>query len=108
MTFTVGAAADPVLASREWPAWGVPAGALGEWVLLQVALVELEVPPACAVNPEAWWCSAATPAGAEDQAFAARACRSCPVVDACAAYAVAARERHGVWGGLTPAARRAR
>ena len=33
-------------------------------------------------------------------------CRSCPVVDACATYAVRTREPFGVWGGLTPEERR--
>jgi WhiB family redox-sensing transcriptional regulator len=33
-------------------------------------------------------------------------CARCPVVDVCGAYAVAARERYGVWGGLSEADRR--
>jgi WhiB family redox-sensing transcriptional regulator len=33
-------------------------------------------------------------------------CRSCPVMAACAAYAVSTREPFGVWGGLTPDERR--
>ena len=33
-------------------------------------------------------------------------CARCPVVDVCAAYAVAVRERYGVWGGLSEADRR--
>lgn len=33
-------------------------------------------------------------------------CRSCPVVAACAAYAIKTREPFGVWGGLTPEERR--
>jgi WhiB family redox-sensing transcriptional regulator len=33
-------------------------------------------------------------------------CARCPVVDVCAAYAVAAQERYGVWGGLSEADRR--
>ncbi|MFD4560558.1 WhiB family transcriptional regulator [Streptomyces sp. NPDC058469] len=28
-------------------------------------------------------------------------CASCPVVMACAEFALAAGERHGIWGGLT-------
>ena len=36
-----------------------------------------------------------------DRREAARPCRACPVVDACREYAMAARERHGVWGATT-------
>lgn len=107
MTTTVGVAADVPLVPREWPAWGVPPRAVGEWLLLQAALVELGGRPACAVDPAAWWVSAATPAGAARQRAAAAECGRCAVVEVCAAYAVAAGERDGVWGGLTPAERRA-
>lgn len=33
-------------------------------------------------------------------------CPKCPVRDQCLAHAILHRERWGVWGGLTPAARR--
>jgi WhiB family redox-sensing transcriptional regulator len=29
-------------------------------------------------------------------------CRTCPVLEQCAAFALAIREPYGVWGGLTP------
>ena len=32
-------------------------------------------------------------------------CASCPVVDACAAHALASREPYGVWGGMSEAER---
>lgn len=35
----------------------------------------------------------------ENQALAI--CRSCPVLERCRSYALAAREPYGVWGGLT-------
>lgn len=34
-------------------------------------------------------------------------CRDCPVVDECRAYALAIREPHGVWGGMSEQERRA-
>ena len=37
---------------------------------------------------------------------AKRVCRRCPVVRDCARYALASRERYGVWGGMTEAERR--
>ncbi len=33
-------------------------------------------------------------------------CRGCPVRQQCLEYALATRERHGVWGGKTPEQRR--
>ena len=40
-------------------------------------------------------------------ANAKRICRCCPLLVACRTYAVAAQEPFGVWGGTTPAERRA-
>jgi WhiB family redox-sensing transcriptional regulator len=58
-------------------------------------------PTPCAVGPaEAWWPSR------DETTDAAAACRMCPAREACLAYAVAANERAGVWGGLLPAERR--
>lgn len=43
----------------------------------------------------------------EDDADEAKAiCELCPVQDACLEYAIAAREKDGVWGGLTARERR--
>jgi len=43
----------------------------------------------------------------EDDADDAKAiCALCPVLEACREYAVAAREKDGVWGGLTARERR--
>jgi len=41
-----------------------------------------------------------------EQRRAAQLCRSCPVLDACRNYAIAAGEKTGVWGATTPADRR--
>jgi hypothetical protein len=41
----------------------------------------------------------------DDQVDAAEGCRGCPVLAACASYAMAAREPAGVWGGLLPPGR---
>ena len=43
----------------------------------------------------------------EDDADEAKAiCALCPVQEACLEYAIAAREKDGVWGGLTARERR--
>ena len=39
------------------------------------------------------------------ETLAKRVCLRCPVLGECTAYALAADERYGVWGGLSPAER---
>lgn len=53
-------------------------------------------------SPETWY-----PFDGELDAieFAKALCRTCPVVNACATYALEAREIHGVWGALSEAER---
>lgn len=47
------------------------------------------------------------PVNEDDDAEAAKAvCALCPVREACLEYAVVAREKDGVWGGLTARERR--
>jgi WhiB family transcriptional regulator, redox-sensing transcriptional regulator len=47
------------------------------------------------------------PVSDEDEALEAKAvCASCPVREPCLEYAIAVREKHGVWGGLTERERR--
>jgi WhiB family redox-sensing transcriptional regulator len=87
---------------REWPAWQVPPRALGEWLALTLALQQLEEPPWCEGDPERWFSRRP-----EDVAEAVAVCRMCPVLGECRAYAVAADERSGTWGGLSEVERRA-
>jgi WhiB family redox-sensing transcriptional regulator len=47
------------------------------------------------------------PAGRADLAAARAVCASCPVAAACLADAIRTAERLGIWGGCTPAERRA-
>ncbi len=37
----------------------------------------------------------------ENMEYTKATCRACPLVDACATYAIHANERDGIWGGLT-------
>jgi hypothetical protein len=57
-------------------------------------------------DPEAWW-----PHRKQVNEPAARmavdACCGCRAMDACLAYALAADEREGIWGGTLPDERRA-
>ena len=41
------------------------------------------------------------------EARAKAICAECPVVEECLAYALAIREQHGIWGGLSEIERRA-
>lgn len=51
------------------------------------------------VDPELFYPDKGQPGKA---AVAKRICGMCPVIDECLAHAVAKREQHGIWGGLTP------
>ncbi|MGD1012457.1 MAG: WhiB family transcriptional regulator [Acidimicrobiales bacterium] len=46
------------------------------------------------------------PVSEEDSEEAKAICASCPVRQACLEYSLAAREREGVWGGLSERERR--
>jgi hypothetical protein len=76
-----------------------------EWLRLAALVDEIGAVPCRTTDPEAWWPD-------RGDYFPARmaldACGICAARDACLAYAVAADEREGIWGGLLPAERRAR
>ncbi len=40
------------------------------------------------------------------EAMAKAICAQCPVIDECLAYALAIREQHGIWGGMSANERR--
>lgn len=46
------------------------------------------------------------PIGEDDSGEARAVCAVCPVREACLEYALAARERDGIWGGATERERR--
>lgn len=98
----VGQQCAPVRLGAQVPSWPVPVEAVGEWVSLQVAIAAHGGRLACETDPEAWFASAASAA----RAAAVEACGWCPVRGECLAYAVAAEERDGIWGGSTPEERR--
>jgi transcription factor WhiB len=80
----------------------IPEHARGPWVALTRALVVSGPPPCETGNRDDWWQRGCT----ERTAVAVAACQTCPVQWECGAYALAADEPHGVWGGLTGAERR--
>ena len=53
------------------------------------------------VDPEIFY-----PASEEEAVVAKTVCTSCPVREACLEFALASRERDGVWGGATERDRR--
>ncbi|MFJ9754947.1 WhiB family transcriptional regulator [Streptomyces sp. NPDC101149] len=55
----------------------------------------------CRIDPDPFFSD-----NALERAAAVRQCRTCPLQLECAAYAIEAREAHGVWGGTTSADRR--
>ncbi|MEV5168234.1 WhiB family transcriptional regulator [Streptomyces werraensis] len=55
----------------------------------------------CRLLPDAFFSD-----NSRERDAAVRMCRTCPLLEACAEYAIAEREPHGVWGGTTPADRR--
>lgn len=74
---------------------GVPPEALTAWVRLHDALTRSQCTPCAGPGRDRWL-------GTEqEQRAAADACMDCPALRACAAYADAAGEQHGVWGGYT-------
>src|SRR5215211_6338794 len=74
------------------------------WSELQAGLAEVGAVACQTADPSAWWPDRRDlDSPATHGAIAA--CRRCPLRGPCAAYAIAADERFGVWGGLTPAER---
>lgn len=75
----------------------VPESARLEWAALSGAL-EARGPVPCEESavPEAWWAF-----DGELLRLAREGCRRCPVRAECLAYAVAAGERWGCWGGVS-------
>ncbi len=59
-----------------------------------------------AYDPDWWWPDHNDPAGGNTP-LALSICGQCKVRDLCLDYALQHRERHGIWGGLLPAARAA-
>jgi hypothetical protein len=79
---------------------GIPAAAQDAWFEL-AAVLHVDGPAPCEVESDSWW-----PAqGESPDELARRICADCPARPECLAYALAADEREGVWGGLTPAQR---
>ena len=72
----------------------IRSAAVPAWAALQAAL-RAAGPVPCTADPDAW-----TSDDAEVRAYAARACRGCPVLEACRAFAAANQEAHGVWAGV--------
>ncbi|MBT1002639.1 WhiB family transcriptional regulator [Paenarthrobacter sp. DKR-5] len=81
---------------------GVPHHAMAAWRALLDALEANPVTPCrTMLTPEQWF----TPSRPQRKAAAA-ACAGCPVLLQCQAYAYAAPERTGIWGGMLPEERR--
>ena len=86
--------------ATQWPRCVTPPAAAEAWRHLRGTLAGMGDPP-CARAPVVWSSDAE-----DDQAAAAEACRWCPALGPCAAYALAANEPAATWGGTVPADRR--
>lgn len=83
----------------------IPAGARDEWLALTRLLDELPPVPCRVASAETWWPDKRDADGPATHGAIA-ACHRCPAETACLAYALAADERFGVWGGTLPEERR--
>lgn len=80
---------------------GVPRHAYTAWITLHEQIAETPGGSPCAGPDRNDWTSNTRAV----QKRAADRCLDCPALTACHAYARAAGERDGVWGGLTPSER---
>ncbi|MDP9356150.1 MAG: WhiB family transcriptional regulator [Chloroflexota bacterium] len=87
--------------AADFPGACIPRHAVGEWLALARVLADHGPAPCEEGDPELWW-----PVRG-DSPDAAAGCEVCPARAECLAYALAADERDGVWGGTLPAERRA-
>jgi WhiB family redox-sensing transcriptional regulator len=78
----------------------IPPQAQGAWSELADVLTATGPAPCAIGDPEQWWPTRGE--SRDEYADAVAGCRVCPARVACLAYAVAAGERHGIWGGLLP------
>lgn len=88
-----------------WPKGVIPRAAVGPWRALVHALEG--APPICETDPDAWWSSANSSEGLLVVEAAVYGCSRCSAREACLAYALAAGEAAGIWGGATPTERAA-
>ena len=87
--------------------WAVPPTAAAEWRELAARLAQVGPVPCQTGDAGAWWPERTKQKGAAAE-VAIAGCRRCPASAPCLAYALAADERFGIWGGTTPEQRRAR
>jgi Transcription factor WhiB len=83
-----------------------PPTATAAWLELTHVLEQVGTVPCRTGDAAAWWPDARQVHSPPTRA-ALDACRRCPAAAPCLAYAMAADERYGIWGGTTPDERRA-
>lgn len=72
---------------------------------LRLAIIDLPTTTACQkLDPDIWYPEQGPPLDITIEAK--RLCSLCPVQVECLAYAIAANERHGIWGGLSADSRK--
>lgn len=79
--------------------YGVPEDAVAEWLALRDARSRFT--PSCAVDADAWFEVPKNKAASKvHRAEITLVCSRCPISKPCLAYALAANERYGCWGGV--------
>src|SRR4051812_29313233 len=86
--------------------WAIPPRAEAAWLELQRQLEEVGTVACQTADAAAWWPDKRDLDSPVTRRVIA-ACRRCPLRDPCAAYALIADERFGVWGATLPDDRRA-
>src|SRR3954452_19639846 len=99
----LGVGPDPALERDLWP---VPPREAAQWLGLRDALEQGGQGPCQTTDAEAWWPDARDAHGPAAR-MALDACRQCEAAGPCLAYALAADQRYGIWGGTLPQDRQA-
>jgi len=73
-----------------------------EWFQLNDAIDDLAGQIPCRQAPDLFFPEGGTGTAAMDAKMAKKACKSCPVLNMCATYAIRHREEDGIWGGMSP------
>jgi hypothetical protein len=77
------------------------------WLKLAKAVEEVGIDHIpCAQAPDLYYPDSEHGLAAHHVQLAKRACKTCPLLNMCATYAIKYKEEYGVWGGMSPGERK--